>query len=81
MDIGDSYNVHTGESGYTVHAEVVPEQVVTVLTTEHIIILTCRRRDDIDPIVAAYDPDSASSPPAAESRSIARPIIAHLAGE
>ena len=81
MHVTDSFHAHTGESGFVVRGELLPDQVLTEVVGEHIIILTCRRRDEIDPIVAAYDPDSASSPPASESRSIARPIVAHLAGE
>tara|TARA_S200002703_G_scaffold156593_1_gene162576 strand:- start:2793 stop:3047 length:255 start_codon:yes stop_codon:yes gene_type:complete len=79
--IQTSDNVQTGESGYVVRGELVPDQVLTHETQEHVIIVTCRTRADIDPIVAVYDPDSASSPNAGDSRSIARPIVAHLAGE
>lgn len=79
--IQDTYNVATGQAGYVVRGELVPDQVLTHETQEHVIIVTCRTRADIDPIVAAYDPDSASSPSAGDSRSIARPIVAHLAGE
>ena len=79
--IQTSDNVQTGESGYVVRGELVPDQVLTHETQEHVIIVTCRPRADIDPIVAVYDPDSASSPNAGDSRSIARPIVAHLAGE
>ena len=78
LDILDSYNVETGQAGYVVRGELVVDQVLTHETEEHVIILTCRSRADIDPIVAAYDPDSASSPSAGDSRSIARPIVAHL---
>jgi len=77
--IQDTYNVETGQSGYVVRGELVIDQVLTRETAEHVIIVTCRTRADIDPIVAAYDPDSASSPSADDSRSIARPIVAHLA--
>ena len=79
--IQDTYNVQTDEAGYVVRGELVPDQVLTHETTDHVIIVTCRARTDIDPIVAVYDPDSASSPNAGDSRSIARPIVAHLAGE
>lgn len=79
--IQTSDNVQTGEAGYVVRGELVPEQVLTHETQEHVIIVTCRMRTDVDPIVAVYDPDSASSPNAGDSRSIARPIVAHLAGE
>jgi hypothetical protein len=79
--IQTSDNVQTGEAGYVVRGELVPDQVLTHETQEHVIIVTCRTRTDIDPIVAAYDPGSASSPSAGDSRSIARPIVAHLAGE
>ena len=77
--IQTSDNVQTGESGYIVRGELVPDQVLTHETQEHVIIVTCRARTDIDPIVAVYDPDSASSPNAGDCRSIARPIVAHLA--
>jgi hypothetical protein len=79
--IQDTYNVQTGQAGYVVRGEVIPDQVLTHETAEHVIIVTCRTRTDIDPIVAAYDPDSASSPNASDSRSIARPIVEHLATE
>ena len=79
LDILNTYNVETGESGYVVRGELVPDQVLTHETQEHVIIVTCRARTDIDPIVAVYDPDSASSPNAGDCRSIARPIVAHLA--
>tara|TARA_S200002703_G_scaffold148130_1_gene144528 strand:- start:340 stop:597 length:258 start_codon:yes stop_codon:yes gene_type:complete len=79
LDILDSYNVETGQAGYVVRGELVVDQVLTHETQEHVIIVTCRSRADIDPIVAVYDPDSASSPNAGDSRSIARPIVAHLA--
>lgn len=79
--IQDTYNVQTDEAGYVVRGELVPDQVLTHETADHVIIVTCRARTDIDPIVAVYDPDSASSPSAGDSRSIARPIVAHLAGE
>ena len=79
--IQSTYNVQTDEAGYVVRGELVPEQVLTHETADHVIIVTCRARTDIDPIVAVYDPDSASSPNAGDYRSIARPIVAHLAGE
>ena len=79
LDIMSSDNVQTGQHGYVVRGELVVDQVLTHETEEHVIILTCRSRADIDPIVAVYDPDSASSPSAGDSRSIARPIVAHLA--
>lgn len=79
--IQTSDNVQTGDVGYIVRGELVVDQVLTHETQKHVIIVTCRTRTDIDPIVAAYDPDSASSPSAGDSRSIARPIVAHLAGE
>ena len=81
LDVMDTFDVQTGVSGFVVRGEVVPDEVVTYETDQYVIVLTCRERADIDPIVAAYDPDSASSPNAADSRSIARPIVAHLAGE
>ena len=81
LDIMSSENVQTGQHGYVVRGELVVDQVLTHETEEHVIILTCRSRADIDPIVAVYDPDSASSPNAGDSRSIARPIVAHLAGQ
>ena len=79
--VTDSFDVETQQAGYVVQGELVPDQVLTHETADHVIIVTCRTRADIDPIVAAYDPDSASSPSAGDSRSIARPIVAHLAGE
>ena len=79
LDIMDTDNVQTGQHGYVVRGELVVDQVLTHETQEHVIIVTCRSRADIDPIVAAYDPQSASSPSAGDSRSIARPIVAHLA--
>lgn len=81
LDIMSSENVQTGQHGYVVRGELVVDQVLTHETEEHVIILTCRSRADIDPIVAVYDPDSASSPNAGDSRSIARPIVAHLSGQ
>ncbi len=78
LDIMNTDNIQTGQHGYVVRGELVVDQVLTHETEEHVIILTCRSRADIDPIVAAYDPDSASSPSAGDSRSIARPIVAHL---
>ena len=81
LDIMDTYDVETGAVGYVVRGELVVDQVLTVETADHVVIVTCRSRADIDPIVAAYDPDSASSPNAGDSRSIARPIVAHLAAQ
>ena len=77
--IQDTYNVETGQTGYVVRGELVVDQVLTHETAEHVIIVTCRTRADIDPIVAAFDPTSAYSPTATDSRSIARPIVAKLA--
>jgi len=79
--VTDSFNVQTQTAGYNVQGEVVPDQVLTFTTADHVIVLTCRAREDIDPIVADYDSESASSPSAGDSRSIARPIVAHLAAE
>ena len=79
LDIMSTDNEQTGQHGYVVRGELVVDQVLTHETEEHVIILTCRSRADIDPIVAVYDPGSASSPSAGDSRSIARPIVAHLA--
>jgi hypothetical protein len=81
LDVMDSFDTEAQQPGYVVRGELVPDQVLTHETEEHVIIVTCRARTDIDPIVAAYDPGSASSPSAGDSRSIARPIVAHLAGE
>lgn len=77
--IQDTYNVETGQSGYVVRGELVPEQVLTAAVGEHVIIVTCRTAADIDPIVANFDPASASSPSAGDSREIARPIVQHIA--
>ena len=79
--VTDSFDTLTQEVGFTVQGEVVPEQVLTYETDEYVVVLTCRARTDIDPIVQAYDPQSPSSPPAADSRLIARPIVAELAGD
>ena len=76
--VQDTYNVETGEAGYVVRGELIVDQVLTHETENHVIIVTCRPRVDIDPIVADYNPDSASSPSATDSRSIARPIVSHL---
>lgn len=81
LDVMDSFDTETQQPGYVVQGELVVDEVLTHETEEHVIIVTCRTRADIDPIVAAYDPDSASSPSAGDSRSIARPIVAHLAGD
>lgn len=78
LDILDTFNVETGDVGYVVRGELVVDQVLTTETEEHVIIVTCRARADIDPIVAAFNPDSASSPLADDSREIARPIVQHL---
>ena len=79
LDIIDSFNIETQQTGYLVRGELVPDQVLTHETADHVIIVTCRSRSDIDPIVADYDPASASSPSAGDSREIARPIVAKLA--
>ncbi len=79
LDVMDSFDTETQQAGYVVQGELVVDEVLTHETEAHVIMVTCRARTDIDPIVAAYDSDSASSPSAGDSRSIARPIVAHLA--
>jgi len=81
MDTMRFDNVETGGFGWRVTGEVEPDTVLTQEVDGYQIIITCRPSSVVDPIVAAYDPESASSPSAADSRTIARPIIAHLAGD
>ena len=80
MDTMRFDNVETGGFGWRVTGEIAPDAVLTEEVDGYQIIITCRPSSVIDPIVASYDPESASSPNAADSRTIARPIVSHLAG-
>ena len=81
MDVMRFDNVDNDTFGWRVTGEVAPDIVLTQEVDGYQIIITCRPSTVIDPIVAAYDPESQSSPSAGDSRTIARPIVAHLAGE
>ena len=81
MDVMRFDNVDNDTFGWRVTGEVAPDIVLTQEVDGYQIIITCRPSAVIDPIVAAYDPESQSSPSAGDSRTITRPIVAHLAGE
>lgn len=46
---------------------------------EHVEVMVRLSRSEADALLASYDPQSASSPPAADCRAIARPIADALA--
>lgn len=46
---------------------------------EHVEVLFRLSRSEADALVASFDPQSATSPPAAECRAIARPIAEAIA--
>lgn len=46
---------------------------------EHVEVMVRLSRAEADTLVAGYDPQSATSPPAADCRAIARPIAAAIA--
>lgn len=79
MIIDEGFSGETGDAVYTVTAEIVPDGVTYGETADRYIVVICRDKTDIDPIVAGFDPASASSPSAADCRDIARPIVQAIA--
>lgn len=79
MKISKGLNAETATDIYQIVTDIVPDGVVSSEIDGRYIIVICREKSDIDPIVEAFDPASSSSPLAADSRNIARPIVSHLA--